>query len=76
MCNADVGVVTYDWVNQFSSPYPDFSIYKKCRKIDKIVDWLNENTLHIQKDHLEQLGNEVPLAMPPDATQMPSWEFT
>lgn len=74
MCNADVGVVTYDWVDQFRDPLADFNLYKKCRKVDKIMDWLDKNRLRIHKKHLEPLGTEIPLAMPPGATQMPSWE--
>ena len=74
MCNADIGVVTYNWVDGFTKPYPDFSIYKKCRKVENILNWVHQNQLHIQKDHLDPLGNEVPLAMPPDATQRPKWE--
>lgn len=75
MCNADVGIITYDWVDQFADPYPDFNLYKKCRSVDKIMDWLDNNRLHIEKEHLEPLGNEIPLAMPPGATQTPSWEI-
>jgi Mycotoxin biosynthesis protein UstYa len=74
MCNADVGVVTYNWINGFTVPYPDFNMYKKCRKVDKIIDWVARNTLHLHKDHIDLLGNVVPLAIPPGATQLPSWE--
>jgi len=74
MCNADLGVITYDWVDQFTDPVADLNLYKKCRKVDKIIDWLDKNKLRIHKKHLKPLGNEILLAMPPDATQTPSWE--
>jgi hypothetical protein len=74
MCHADVGVITYDWVDTFIDPFPDLNIYKKCRNPNRVIEWINRNTLHIDKDHLQRLGNEVPLAMPPDATQLPQWE--
>ena len=73
-CHADVGVVTYNWVDGFTHPVPDFNLYKKCRRVDKIMDWLDKNRLHIEKKNLERLGDEILLAMPPDATQLPSWE--
>ncbi|KAJ7092102.1 hypothetical protein C8R43DRAFT_908184, partial [Mycena crocata] len=25
MCTADVGMITYEWVKNWSNPYPDFS---------------------------------------------------
>jgi hypothetical protein len=74
MCSADVGVATYDWVDDFTDPFPDFNVYKKCRRVDKIMDWVERNSLRIDKKYLKLLGNEVPLAIPPDATQTPSWE--
>jgi len=74
MCNADVGVVTYDWVEDFGGPYPDFNTWHQCRNYDKILEWFRDNYVHIPKDHVRMLGDEVPLAVPPEATQVPKWE--
>jgi 3'-phosphoadenosine 5'-phosphosulfate sulfotransferase len=70
ICSANVGV------ESFTDPFPDFNVYKKCRslRVDKIMDCVERNRLRINKKHLKLLVNEVPLAIPPDGIQMPSWE--
>lgn len=43
-CQGDVGIVTSNWVRGFEQ-YPDFSTWHKCRKLDKIINWLDTNRL-------------------------------
>ncbi|KAM7184700.1 protein of unknown function (DUF3328) domain containing protein [Naviculisporaceae sp. PSN 640] len=48
MCNADVGIITHNWVRdeRYDGPkiraFPDFSVQKTCRDFDGIMEWLRE----------------------------------
>jgi hypothetical protein len=37
MCNADVSVVTYNWVENEENAFPDFRLNKQCRDYDAVV---------------------------------------
>lgn len=39
MCDADVGVLTYNWVKNHSGPYPNFNTLHKCRNFDNVLAW-------------------------------------
>ncbi|KAH8123821.1 hypothetical protein FP744_10000864 [Trichoderma asperellum] len=39
-CNADVGLITYNWVEHYGI-FPDFSTQHKCRKLDNIIKWVD-----------------------------------
>lgn len=43
MCDADVGVVTYNWVKHHSYPVPNFNTLHKCRNFDAISEWSTAN---------------------------------
>lgn len=49
MCNADVGMITHNWVrNELypiepkTRPFEDFNLVKKCRDFDALLDWAQE----------------------------------
>ncbi|KAK3180940.1 hypothetical protein K4F52_007754 [Lecanicillium sp. MT-2017a] len=44
MCSATADVITQPWVEGQAHPFPDFSINKKCRDFDAILDW-HERTM-------------------------------
>lgn len=62
MCQADVGIVTYNWVHPWGL-YPDFSTEHKCRKFDKIVEWADKHAL--PDDDPEPDSETVWLSGPP-----------
>jgi hypothetical protein len=39
MCDADVGVITFDWLKRYNEPIPNFNTVHKCRNIKTIWDW-------------------------------------
>ncbi|KAG1883827.1 hypothetical protein F4604DRAFT_1516758, partial [Suillus subluteus] len=39
MCNADVKMITWDWVQGLDTPYPNFNTRHQCRNFEKILDW-------------------------------------
>ncbi|KAL8779321.1 MAG: hypothetical protein Q9213_007001 [Squamulea squamosa] len=38
-CDADVGVITYNWVAIRDLPWPNFNVLHKCRNFDGVVEW-------------------------------------
>ena len=43
MCDAGVDVITQVWVESQIHPFPDFSINRKCRNFDALLDWQDKN---------------------------------
>ncbi|KAI1346771.1 hypothetical protein F5Y01DRAFT_319443 [Xylaria sp. FL0043] len=46
MCNADMHIITYNWVGHVDYPWPNFSINRQCRSWDNMLDWIMERTEH------------------------------
>ncbi|KAJ3510759.1 hypothetical protein NLJ89_g4492 [Agrocybe chaxingu] len=65
MCSADVAMITYEWVKGFRLPYPDFNTKHQCRNYQKILDWANDNAVHIPKEHVTRLPDTVDMLTPP-----------
>ena len=43
MCNSDLHVFTYNWVDRVDHAWPDFSTTKMCRNFDSVLAWGKEN---------------------------------
>ena len=39
MCDADMGIVTYNWIRNHYQPHPNFNVQHKCRNFDAAVQW-------------------------------------
>lgn len=53
MCNGDLHIITYNWVEHVEYPWPDFSTSRQCRSWDNILDWIGDRTAHTkEKDGL------------------------
>lgn len=61
MCNADVGLITFDWVAGFDVPFPNFSTLHKCRNVDEVYEWYNEHAIDLPMNHLVRVGDVVDL---------------
>ncbi|KDR68280.1 hypothetical protein GALMADRAFT_78890, partial [Galerina marginata CBS 339.88] len=61
MCSADVGMITFEWVRGFNSPYPDFNTRHQCRNFEKILSWASDNAVHVRQGHISRFGDEVDL---------------
>lgn len=49
MCHADTDLVTLNWMETQSNPFPDFSIRHQCRDFETLVAWRKENSVDIEK---------------------------
>lgn len=39
MCNADVSLLTFDWIPNFHKPWPNFRIMHECANWEAIEKW-------------------------------------
>ncbi|KAJ7240979.1 hypothetical protein C8J57DRAFT_1192966 [Mycena rebaudengoi] len=65
MCSADVGMITYEWVQNWTVPYPDFNTVHQCRDFDTILEWHVATAVHIPASHLYRLEGQMNLPIPP-----------
>jgi hypothetical protein len=47
MCKADISLYTYDWIDNYRKPYPNFNIQHECRNFDAVNDWAKEHSFDI-----------------------------
>ncbi|KAG2127970.1 hypothetical protein DEU56DRAFT_819681 [Suillus clintonianus] len=59
MCNADVTMITWDWVQGHKIPYPNFNTRHQCRNFEKIMDWHVEHAIHIEKSEVTRFEDTV-----------------
>ncbi|KAG1728438.1 hypothetical protein EDB19DRAFT_1746780 [Suillus lakei] len=64
MCNADVTIITWDWVQGYTAPYPNFNTRHQCRNIEKILDWNIEHAIHIDKLEVTRSKDMVDIPRP------------
>lgn len=48
-CNANTEVLTLSWMHNHTMPWPDFSLNRKCRDFDALVDWDKKHSVDIHK---------------------------
>ncbi|KAI1109850.1 hypothetical protein F5Y14DRAFT_388908 [Nemania sp. NC0429] len=48
-CNADLHIITYNWVGHVDYPWPNFSINRQCRSWDNMLDFISERTVHTKE---------------------------
>lgn len=49
LCHADADVLTHNWVDTQPFPFPDFSINRKCRDMEKLREWRDERIVDMDK---------------------------
>lgn len=71
MCNADVTMITWYWVQGHTVPYPNFNTRHRCRNFEKIRDWFVEHSIDIDESEISRSEDTVnyslPFALHPDA---------
>jgi hypothetical protein len=45
MCNADVGVISHQWVKGIPDPFANFNTNHKCRDINAVREWIDKRTV-------------------------------
>jgi Mycotoxin biosynthesis protein UstYa len=71
MCNANVDVITLDWVEGQKHPFPDFSINHKCINFDSILQWQEEHAVDRTKFlAIQKPDDHTPMRMSDDFKRM------
>ena len=39
MCDADMTLITYNWVSNHYQPHPNFNVQHKCRNFEAAMEW-------------------------------------
>ncbi|KAF5587860.1 hypothetical protein FPANT_6800 [Fusarium pseudoanthophilum] len=45
MCNGNLDIITFNWVETQSNPFPDFAVNHQCRDFDAIYDWQDKHSV-------------------------------
>ncbi|ETS88115.1 hypothetical protein PFICI_01943 [Pestalotiopsis fici W106-1] len=45
MCNADITMQTFDWIDDYRRPWPNFKIQHECKNWDALTDWAKEHSV-------------------------------
>ncbi|KAH6637216.1 hypothetical protein F5144DRAFT_601890 [Chaetomium tenue] len=66
LCQADVGIITADWVEQPPGSgrmaiVPDYSTEHKCRSFERVVQWADENAAPEGKPPRPEPRRELPV---------------
>ena len=64
MCDADVGVITYNWVPHRIHPFPNFNVWHQCRNFEKVLEWGYVHEAPNQLDDFVKLPGDVEVAPP------------
>ncbi|OJJ42267.1 hypothetical protein ASPZODRAFT_105549 [Penicilliopsis zonata CBS 506.65] len=51
MCQGDVGLYTFQWLEEYPGPYPRFSTWHKCRNQASIAAWIEQGAIHTPPDY-------------------------
>ncbi|GKT58424.1 DOPA-dioxygenase [Colletotrichum tofieldiae] len=38
-------MITFNWVENWEQPFPDFMNHKVCRNFDALLDWVNKKSM-------------------------------
>ena len=49
LCHADADLITYRWMDTQPDPFPDFSINRKCRNLDEVLQYRDEHKVDDEK---------------------------
>ena len=53
MCEADLTILTYNWIEGRSDPMPYFETIHTCKNWDRVMDWMQEadasHKIHLRK---------------------------
>ncbi|KZL71972.1 DOPA-dioxygenase [Colletotrichum tofieldiae] len=44
-CTGSVDMITFNWVENWEQPFPDFMNHKVCRNFDALLDWVNKKSM-------------------------------
>ena len=64
MCNANVDLITFNWMETQERPFPDFNIKHQCRDFETVRRWQENNAIEMEK--------WIAMKKPEDAISIPA----
>ncbi|KAJ8066988.1 hypothetical protein OCU04_004367 [Sclerotinia nivalis] len=56
MCDADTGIITYNWMKGHRNPHPNFNVQHECRDFNAILEYARDN--QVDKENSERIDVE------------------
>jgi hypothetical protein len=79
MCHADLDIITFNKVEGVEGPFADFSIQKKCRDFERVLEWQEANQIIVPESmgqetspgikEIPAVGNSLPPSVREDAKE-------
>ena len=57
MCDADTGIVTYNWLKGHSRPHPNFNVQHQCRDSETVLKFARDH--QIDKDNSDRIDADL-----------------
>ncbi|KAJ5689013.1 hypothetical protein N7462_003405 [Penicillium macrosclerotiorum] len=51
VCQGDVGLYTFQWLEHYPTPYPKFSTWHQCRNTDSIETWITQGAIQTPSNY-------------------------
>ncbi|CEJ55179.1 hypothetical protein PMG11_01450 [Penicillium brasilianum] len=51
VCQGDVGLYTFQWLEHYPTPYPKFSTWHQCRNSDSIEAWITQGAVQTPSNY-------------------------
>ena len=65
MCQSDLGVLTYNWVEVQDFPWPNFNTQHQCRDFEKVLKWGKEQEVMAFEEKMTKTQGVTVLPTPP-----------
>ena len=65
MCQSDLGILTYNWVEVQDFPWPNFNTEHQCRDYEKVLEWDKEKEVMAFEEKMTKTQGVTVLPTPP-----------
>ena len=65
MCQSDLGVLTYNWVEVQDFPWPNFNTQHQCRNFEKVLEWGKDKEVMAFEEKMTKTQGATVLPTPP-----------
>lgn len=65
MCQSDLGVLTYNWVEVQENPWPNFNTQHQCRDFERVLQWGKEKQVMDFEEKMTKTQGAIVLPTPP-----------
>ncbi|PGG99373.1 hypothetical protein AJ80_09369 [Polytolypa hystricis UAMH7299] len=70
-CSSSTDMITFNWVEGWDQPFPDFRNQKTCREFEGLLEWVNKNSLPVDVFQKLKAPPEGYVRLPEPAPELP-----